>query len=103
MTQKSSLEVTDAQAAAVQKTEHRVTLASINDKIESVEYHNPILSPHTTVAYVKMSNGYLVLGTSTPADPKNFDAELGKKFSLEDAIRKIWPLEGYALCEKLAA
>ena len=99
----SSLEVTDAEAKAVQKTEHRVSLDSIKDKIKTVEYHNPAVSPHTTVAYVQLSNGYMVIGTSTPADPKNYDAELGKKFSLEDAIRKIWPLEGYALCNKLAA
>lgn len=103
MTEKSSLEVSDAQAAAVQKTPNRVTLASINEKVETVEYVNPTLAPHFTLAIVKLKNGYVVTGQSAPADPANFDDALGKKFALEDAVRRVWPLEGYALCEKLAA
>lgn len=99
----SSLQMTDSEAAAVQKTPNRVTLDSITAKVLGVEYHNPKESSHTTVAYVMMANGYMVMGTSTPADPANFNEELGKKFAYEDAIRKVWPLEGYLLCEKLAS
>lgn len=103
MTEKSSLEVTDSEAAAVQKTGNRVTLASINEKVETVEYVNPTLAPHFTLAIVKLKNGYVVTGQSAPADPANYNEELGKKFAFEDAVRRVWPLEGYALCEKLAA
>ena len=98
-----SLEASDAAAAAVQKTPNRVTLQSIHDKVDTVEYVNPALAPHFTLAIVKMKNGYVVTGQSAPADPANYDKELGEKFSFEDAIRKVWPLEGYQLCEKLAA
>jgi len=98
-----SLEASDAAAAAVQKTPHRVTLQSIHDKVETVEYVNPTLAPHFTLAIVKMKNGYVITGQSAPADPANYDKALGEKFSYEDAIRKVWPLEGYQLCEKLAA
>lgn len=103
MTEKSSLEVTDSEAATVQKTGNRVTLASINEKVETVEYVNPKLAPHFTLAIVKLKNGYVVTGQSAPADPANYNEELGKKFAFEDAVRRVWPLEGYALCEKLAA
>jgi hypothetical protein len=96
-----SLEETEAEAAAVQKTPNRVTLASINAAIDNIEYVHPKGHPHATVAFVTMDNGYLVIGMSAPADPGNFDVELGEKFALEDAIRKIWPLEGYLLREKL--
>lgn len=101
--QPSSLEITDAKAAEVQKTHHRVTLESIKDKVESVEYYHPTVAPHFTLAIVKLKNGYVVTGQSAPADPLNFDAARGREFAHEDAIRKVWPLEGYALCEKLAA
>jgi len=100
---KSSLQISDDQAAAVQQTPHRVTLDSIQSKIDQIEYYNPVFAPQMTVAIVKLSNGFIVLGESAPADPKNYDAELGRKFALENATRKIWPLEGYLLCEKLAA
>jgi hypothetical protein len=48
-----------------------------------------------------LENGYVLHGMSAPADAANFDAELGKRFSLEDALRKMWPLEGYLLRDKL--
>lgn len=56
-----------------------------------------------TIAVVIMRNGYVVLGKSAPADPENFNLELGQKFAREDAVRQIWPLMGYALREKLVA
>lgn len=100
---KSSLKVTDEQSAAVQKTPNRVTLEQLESAIEQVEYLNPELAPQFTLAIIKMKNGYVVIGESAPADPANFNAELGKKFAYENAVRKIWPLMGFALCEKLAA
>lgn len=103
MNQQSSLELSDAQAAAVQKTPNRVTLESIKAKVSSVEFINPESVPHFTIAVVRLTNGFVILGQSAPADPKNFDAELGKKFAEEDALRKVWSLEGYLLCEKLGA
>lgn len=100
MTQ-SSLKVTDQESAAVQKTENRVTLESMESRVVRVEYHNPSCAPQMTVAFVKFDNGYIVIGESAPADPANFNEELGKKFAYEGAIRKAWPLFGFALCEKL--
>lgn len=100
---KSSLEVTDNEAAAVQKTPHRVTLQSIEEKVKNTEYLHPQGAPHMTIAVLYLTNGYVVIGKSAPADPNNFNKELGQKFAREDAVRQIWPMEGYALCEKLAA
>ncbi len=99
----SSLQVTDAESAAVQKTPNRVTLDALEAAIEKVVFINPEVAPQFTLAIVKMKNGYVVIGESAPADPANFNAELGQKFALENAKRKIWPLMGFSLCEKLAA
>lgn len=93
----------DAEAAAVAQTPNRVTLEAMQAKVATVEYHNPALSPEMTVAFVKLTNGYVLIGKSAPADAANFNAELGRKFAVEDAIRQMWPLEGYMLRERLAA
>lgn len=98
----SSLQITDAESAAVQKTPHRVTLESIESEIRSIEYIRPSQADYMTIAVVIMKNGYVVLGKSAPADPENFNKELGEKFAREDAVRQVWPLMGYALREKLA-
>lgn len=54
-----------------------------------------------TLAFVTMHNGFVVVGKSAPASPENFDEEKGKLFAYEDAIRQLWPLEGYLLREQL--
>lgn len=97
-----SLETTDAESAAVQKTPNRVTLDSLKAKVEREEYIHPECLPTLTVCVLLLSNGFTIVGKSAPADPDNFNAELGRKFAYEDAMRQMWPLEGYALREKLA-
>jgi len=99
----SSVRITDDESKAVQKTPHRVSLDSILAKIAFTDYHHPVRHPHMTVAVVTLNNGYIILGKSVPADPENYDPELGQKFAYEDAIRQIWPLEAYLLREKLSA
>lgn len=101
MTNVSSLQVTDDQAKAVQKTPNRVALTDLEANIQAVEYINPGIDPLLTIAVIKLKNGFLVTGESAAADPENFNADLGKQFALEAAKRKIWPLMGYALREQL--
>lgn len=56
----------------------------------------------TTVCYLTLKNGFTVLGKSACIVPANFDAALERKLAYEDAKRKIWELEGYALAERLS-
>lgn len=95
-----TLKATEAESAA-NATAPRVTLESMEAKIVSEDYivHEGIL----TLCVIKMQNGFYVVGESAPASPENFNAELGRKFAYENAIRQLWKLEGYALREKLAA
>jgi hypothetical protein len=97
-----SLEATDAAAAAVQRTPNRVTLESMKDKIAAREFMRPEIEPTMTICMIRMDNGFVVVGKSAPADPANFNADLGEQFAFEDCIRQLWPLEGYALRERLA-
>lgn len=98
-----SLQVGDALAASVQKTPNRVTLDGMLAKIATEEYLAPAAMPHLTICVIVLKNGFSLVGKSAPADAGNFDPEIGRKFAREDAIRQMWPLEGYALRERLAA
>ena len=98
-----SLEVTDQESIAVQKPgTSRVTLDSMKARVSSTEFMHPKGAPHMTVCVLYVDNGYMIVGKSTPADVNNFNPELGKKFAEEDALRQMWPLEGYLLRQALS-
>jgi hypothetical protein len=94
-----ALIATEAESAA-NATAPRVTLESMEAKIVSEEY--VVLDNVLTICILKMKNGFFVVGESAPASPANFDPELGKKFSYENAIRQLWKLEGYSLRDQLS-
>lgn len=107
-----SLEHTDKEAQAV-AVAPRVSLADIEGAIVA-EYGftgdqavGPDIPHHMSLALLSicilvMRNGFSVIGKSAPASAENFNADLGRKFAREDAIRQLWPLMGYALRDKLA-
>lgn len=97
-----SLQAGDAAAAAVAKTDRRVTLDAMLARIRHEQFINPESQPHMTICVMTLDNGFVLVGKSAPADPQNFDAELGAKFAREDCVRQMWPLEGYLLREQLA-
>lgn len=112
----SPLEIGDAEAAAV-AVAPRVSLASMEAKIVAEYWFTasdavaglqggavPLCEElkTLTICVLVLNNGWTLVGKSAPAAPANFNAELGRKFAREDAIRQLWPLEGYALRERLA-
>lgn len=99
--QDSILRAGDEAAASVAKTDNRVTLKEMHEKITSIEYLYPASVSTLTIAVVTLENGFTVTGESACADPKNFNKELGQKFARDAAIRKIWELEGYLLRQRL--
>jgi hypothetical protein len=98
----SSIELTDQQSKAVQKTPYRVSLESIVAKIAHKDFMTPERHPHMTLCVLTLVNGFIFIGKSTPADPHNFNRELGEKFAYEDAVRQVWPMEAYLLREKMS-
>jgi len=111
-----TLKQTDDYSAA-KSTHPRVSLADMEAKIAAEHYFtageaiaalgqptNPN-SPTDllTICILVMANGFTVIGKSAPASPENFDPEKGRRFAYEDAIKQLWPLEGYALRERLSA
>ena len=55
-----------------------------------------------TFCVLVLHNGFTVTGESACASPENFDAEIGRKVARADAVRKVWPLLGFALREQLS-
>lgn len=91
------LDETNERSKHVQKTPWRVDLNKMKELVDTVEYINPESIKHATIAIVMLKNGYALQGWSAPADPANFNAELGKQYAYEDALRKLWPLEAYVM------
>lgn len=78
---------------------NKVTKEAIEAKIKDVSYKQ--LTGKITHCIITLENGYEVTGESSCVDPKIFDLEIGKKFAYEEAFKKLWPLEGYLLQEKI--
>lgn len=79
---------------------NKVTLEMIESKIKDVQYFSP---PGTTITLciLSLENGFTVTGESAYVNPSQFDKEIGEKIAKENAIEKMWLLEGYLLKEKL--
>lgn len=104
--------------SASKATHPRVSLGDMEAKIEREHYFTAdvaVCAAQDVVSYegdplkllticiLVMQNGFTVIGKSAPASPENFDPEKGRRFAYEDAIKQLWPLEGYALRERLSA
>ncbi|MGN7869560.1 Gp49 family protein [Paracoccus sp. 22332] len=78
-----------------------VTLEQIEGKIVREDYIQELNGGTLTICVLTLANGFDVVGTSGCADPAKFNAELGRKYAREDAIKQVWPLEGYLLRERM--
>jgi cell division protein YceG involved in septum cleavage len=78
----------------------KVTIEQIKAKIKN-EVYLVLPNGRTTVCQLTLENGYTVEGYSACVDSAEFDLNMGRKISFEDAMEKIWPLEGYLLAEKM--
>lgn len=54
-----------------------------------------------TFCVLVLKNGFTVTGESACASPDNFDPDIGRKIARENAINKVWMLEGYLLKQQL--
>ena len=74
-----------------------VTKESLEDLIAKSEvvYTNPVGT--LTHCVITLPCGYGVTGESASVDPAKYDKAIGEKYALEQAVDKLWPLEGYLL------
>ena len=79
--------------------EVRITPADIEAVIHDEKYH-VIPGTTTTICCLVLRNGFTVIGESSCLSAKNFDQEIGREISKDNAKDKIWALEGYLLKQK---
>lgn len=77
-----------------------ITLDHIEAITRDAYYYQPY-GMTLTVCMVRLPNGFVVTGTSACADPREFDAAVGKQLAMQDARRQVWTLEGYRLRHQL--
>jgi hypothetical protein len=78
----------------------RLTPASIEAIVLREAYH---VFPGTTltVCCLTLRNGFNVTGESACVSQAVFNAAKGEELARENAVRKVWPLEGYLLRQML--
>lgn len=76
----------------------RVTEAKIKDRIASADY---LTHGITTIAVLTLSNGFKVIGHSTPAAPENYAKDIGERYAFDNAFKQLWPLLGFELRQRL--
>jgi hypothetical protein len=72
----------------------KVDLQMIRNKIVHTDY---IYRGTLTICILEMENGFKVIGQSACVDPSNYSMALGEQYSYNEAIDKLWTLEGYLL------
>ena len=55
-----------------------------------------------TFCVLTLKNGFTVTGESACASPENFDPEIGRQIARDNAVDKVWMLEGYLLKQALS-
>ena len=97
-TEKAVTPLNDSQAETLiqQKnlTAPRLTPDYIKSLIKLEQYHR-FENTTLTVCYLTLQNGYTVTGESACLSTENYDEEIGCGIAKENAIQKIWMLEGY--------
>lgn len=80
----------------------RVTIEQVEAAIKG-ETYTVLPDGRTTICQLTLDNGFTVDGHSACVSIENFNAELGNKYSREEAVKKVWNHLGFRLADKLAA
>jgi len=79
---------------------NKLTLKDIESKITNKTFTR-LPSQKSLICELTLINGFTVRGEASVVDIDNYEQEVGEKISYENAIHKIWQVEGYLLQEKL--
>lgn len=70
------------------------------DNVIISETYTVLPSGKCMICELTLKNGFTVRGESACVSKANFNKDIGKKISKQNARDKIWQLEGYLLQEK---
>jgi hypothetical protein len=71
------------------------------DSVIVSETFTVLPSGKSMVCELTLENGFTVRGDSACVSKENFNFDIGKEISRENARNKVWELEGYRLQESL--
>ena len=71
------------------------------DVDSAIVRHEFFVTGTLTICVLFLKNGFAVTGESACANPAIFNSALGEEYAYEAAKKKIWPLLGYALRDRL--
>ena len=74
------------------------------EKVDAVivgETYTTLPSGKVMVCELTLKNGFTVRGEAAVVSKENFNEDIGRKVSRENARAKIWELEGYLLQQRL--
>ena len=80
-------------------TMRKLTLDYIKSLIVNAEYQR--FGDTLTVCVLTLRNGFTVTGESACISKAIFDAEIGQKVAYDNAVDKIWQLEGYLTLQQV--
>ena len=80
-------------------TMRKFTLDYIKSLIVNAEYQR--FGDTLTVCVLTLRNGFTVTGESACISKAIFDAEIGQKVAYDNAVDKIWQLEGYLTLQQM--
>lgn len=78
-----------------------VTKEQLDDLVAKSNVEYAVFGNKLTVAVITLPSNFKVTGEASCVDANNFDKALGEKYALENAVKKLWELEGYLLAERL--
>ncbi len=76
----------------------KITAEMIEDAISQEEYFQSGL---LTICALTLKNGFKVTGTSACANPSIYNESKGREYARIEAVKEIWPLEGYLLKQQM--
>jgi hypothetical protein len=78
---------------------NKLTTGDILATVVNTEYWR-LGESTTTVCQLTLKNGFTVIGTSACIDPLEFNKPVGEQVAWDNALDKVWELEGYLLQQK---
>ena len=81
-------------------TRPRLTPQEVDDTIKA-ETYTTLPSGKVMVCELTLRNGFTVRGEAAVVSKANFNEDVGRKISRENARNKVWELEGYLLQQRL--
>lgn len=82
-------------------SKNTVTKEQLDDLVAKSNVEYAVFGNKLTVAVITLPSNFKVTGEASCVDANNFDKALGEKYALENAVKKLWELEGYLLAERL--